>query len=121
MNKEPKIVKILQEHGEVSDEIDYFINMKLIELYGGGFTACQPSLVELEGGLQAIKMGIDYTYIDAKSSEVMGYGIIGSIYLNVENELPKIIYITPKEELDEKIKYIIENGIEAQPRPKGKY
>jgi hypothetical protein len=121
VGEEPKVVNIVEAQGEVSDEIDYLVNMKLLEMRGGGFTACQPSLVELENGVRAIRMGIDHTFIDSETGQVMGYGIIGYVYVAIDSPNYDILYITPQEELDEKVKYILENDVEPQPRPRGKY
>ena len=60
--EDPTIVKILQENGEINDELDYAIMNYLLQNRGPGFTACQPTLIELEEEKKAIKMGIDHTY-----------------------------------------------------------
>ena len=89
---------------------------------GMGYTACNPSLVEIdsEGNpAQVIKMGIDHTYVDSETGNVMGYGIVGYLYFDPEPF--KILYITPQEQLEAKVKYILESGMEATVRPKGKY
>lgn len=126
MGAEPNITKIIEPDGEVSDEIDYLANSRLAAERGFGFTACQPSLVEIEiegKSIQAIKMGIDHTYVDSKTGQVMGYGIIGHIYVSMDSDPQnfRVFYITPKEELEEKIQYIFENNVEATPRPNDKY
>ncbi|MCP4761534.1 MAG: hypothetical protein GY870_07115 [archaeon] len=127
---EPNVIKVLQPSGEVDDIIDYIVNNRLMAERGMGFTACQPSLVEIElknetgKPVKAIKMGIDHTYIDGDTGQVMGYGIIGTVFLSYEDEKPentKIYFMTPKEELENKIQYILKNEIEAQPRSRGKY
>ncbi|MFX0072665.1 MAG: hypothetical protein ACFFAO_16395, partial [Candidatus Hermodarchaeota archaeon] len=59
----PNIVKVIQEKGAVSDELDYALMNYLLKNRGTGYTACQPSLVELEGGIKAIKMDIDNTFL----------------------------------------------------------
>ena len=46
----PNILKVLQEKGAISDELDYALMNYLLKNRGTGYTACQPSLVELEGG-----------------------------------------------------------------------
>ncbi|GAI86719.1 unnamed protein product [marine sediment metagenome] len=51
----PDVVKILQEQGEINDELDYAIMSYLIKNRGTGYTACQPQLVELEGNKKAIE------------------------------------------------------------------
>ena len=52
--QDPSIVKVLQENGEINDELDYAIMNYLIQNRGPGFTACQPSLIELEEGKKSI-------------------------------------------------------------------
>ncbi|MBN2154581.1 MAG: hypothetical protein JW776_00870 [Candidatus Lokiarchaeota archaeon] len=119
---EPKIFKVLEEAGELSDELDYMVNNRLMAERGMGYTACTPSLVEIEHNgkrVEAIKMGIDHTFVDSDSGQVMGYGIVG--YLFFQTDPFEIIFITPKEQLEEKINYILESGMEASERPKGKY
>lgn len=121
---EPNIVEVIESEGEISDELDYIVNMKLMEKVGAGFTACQPSLVEIEQNgekTQAIKMGLDHTYVDSETGQVMGYGLVGHIFISPDPENFEMYYITPNEILDEKVEYIIENGIEPEPRPRGKY
>jgi len=119
---EPKILNIIEESGELSDELDYMVNNRLMAERGMGYTACTPSLVEIELGrntIQVIRMGIDHTYVDSDSGQVMGYGIVG--YLFFKTDPFEIIYITPKEQLEEKVTYILESGLEASERPKEKY
>lgn len=114
----PNVVKVIQKEGAISDEVDYAIMNYLMKRRGGGFTACQPSLVELEGGKQAIKMGIDSTHID-KNNQLMGLGIVGLMFIDFETL--NVIYCTPLEELEANIKKLEDAGIEPQHRPKGKY
>ncbi len=120
--KEPKILKIVEESGELSDELDYMVNNSLMQARGMGYTACNPSLVEIDlagNPTQVIKMGIDHTYVDSETGNVMGYGVVGYLYFNADPF--KILYITPQEQLENKVKYILESGMEAGVRPKGKY
>jgi hypothetical protein len=63
-------------------------------------------------------MGIDSTFVDDQG-KVMGYGIVGYLFLNAQPF--QILYITPKDDLEAKVKYILESGMEASERPKGKY
>jgi hypothetical protein len=114
----PNVVKVVQEQGAISDEVDYALMTYLMRLYGGGYTACQPSLVELEGGKQAIKMGIDHTFI-GKDNQMMGLGIVGTLF--IDHESLQVIYSTPLEELEANVQKLKEAGIAPQPRPKGKY
>lgn len=114
----PNVVKVIQKEGSISDEIDYAIMTYLMKKRGGGYTACQPSLVELEGGKQAIKMGIDSTFI-GKNNQLMGLGIVGILFIDYETL--NVIYCTPLEELEANIKKLEEAGIEPQHRPRGKY
>ena len=114
----PNVINVIQEKGSISDEVDYAIMTYLLRNRGPGFTACQPSLVELEGGKKAIKMGIDHTFI-YKNNQLMGLGIVGNLF--IDSETLKILYCTPPEELESNINKLKEAGIEPQPRPKGKY
>ncbi|MHC1590622.1 MAG: hypothetical protein ACXQS8_00890, partial [Candidatus Helarchaeales archaeon] len=107
MSAEPKVVKVIHETGMLNEELDWEITKYLMSL-GVGYTPCSPSLVELEGGKQAIRILIDKTAV--MKDGVYGYGIIGKIYI----EIPKsprdlrIIWMTPKEELEEKGKVALE-------------
>ena len=114
----PNVVKVIQEQGSISDEVDYALMNYLLKNRGPGYTACQPSLVELESGKQAIKMGIDHTFID-KKNQLMGLGIVGTLFIDFETL--KVIFCTPLEELEANIIKLRETGIEPQSRPKGKY
>lgn len=115
---EPIVTNVVNESGEVSDEIDYALSKFLLAERGAGFTACQPKLVELEDGTQAIKMGIDHTYLGTDMN-IYGFGIVGQIYVSTKDF--SIVYCTPIEELEENIKVLKDSGIDPQIRPKGKY
>ncbi len=115
---DPIIVKILQERGEINDELDYALMNFLLQNRGPGYTACQPSLVELDGGRMAIKMNLDHTFIN-NDNRLMGLGIVGQLY--IDHETLKVIYCTPVEVLVENIEKLKSAGIEPEPRPKGKY
>ena len=120
--QEPKILKVVEESGELSDELDYLVNNRLMAERGMGYTACSPSLVEIDhtgSAAQVIKMGIDHTYVDSDSGQVMGYGIVGYVFFNAEPF--DVLYITSKEDLESKVKYILESGMGSSVRPKGKY
>lgn len=114
----PTIVKVLQEYGEINDELDYAIMNYLLRNRGTGYTACQPQLVELEENRQAIKMDLDHTFID-KENQLMGLGIVGNLFIDVDSL--QVIYCTPNEELEKNIEKLKNAGIQPQPRPKGKY
>jgi len=114
----PSEVKILQEKGAINDELDYALMNYLLKNRGPGYTACQPSLVELDNGKKAIKMNIDNTFI-SKNNQLMGLGIVGTMY--IDSETLRVIYCTPKEELEINIEKIKSAGYEPQPRPRGKY
>jgi hypothetical protein len=116
--QDPSIIKILQKQGEINDELDYAIMNYLLQNRGPGYTACQPSLVELESGKQAIKMNLDHTFID-KDNQLMGLGIVGKIYVDLDTL--KVIYCTSNEDLENNINVLKSAGIEPQIRPKGKY
>ncbi len=114
----PNTIKVIEEKGEINDELDYALMNYLLTNMGPGYTACQPSLVELEGGSQAIKMGIDNTFI-GRNNALMGLGIVGNLYIDVTSY--KVIYCTPKEELEQNIVKLKNSGIAPQSRPRGKY
>ncbi len=114
----PSVVNILQEDGAINDELDYALMNYLLKNRGTGYTACQPSLVELEGGKKAIKMNIDNTLID-KNNQLMGIGIVGTLF--IDSETLQVIYCTSKEDLDNNIEKLISAGYKPQPRPRGKY
>ncbi|MHA1914284.1 MAG: hypothetical protein ACW986_14045 [Promethearchaeota archaeon] len=116
--QDPTVIKILQEQGEVNDELDYAIMSYLLQNRGPGFTACQPSLVELEGSKKAIKMSLDNTFVD-KNNQLMGLGIVGKIYIDFDSL--QVLYCTPLEDLITNVKVLESAGIEPQPRPRGKY
>ncbi|MFX1329691.1 MAG: hypothetical protein ACFE91_16300 [Promethearchaeota archaeon] len=114
----PSVIRVLEEQGEINDELDYALMNYLIKNRGTGYTACQPKLVELEGGKQAIKMNIDHTFVD-KNNQLMGLGIVGSIFIDLDTF--KVIYCTSAEELEKNIEKLKSAGIKPQSRPKGKY
>jgi hypothetical protein len=114
----PNVAKVIQEHGEINDELDYALMNYLLKNRGGGYTACQPSLVELSDGSQAIKMGLDNTFI-GKDNKLMGLGIVGTLFVNV-NSL-KVMFCTPLDDLEANIQKFKDAGVEPQERPKGKY
>ena len=116
----PNVIKVLQEQGEINDELDFALMNYLIANRGTGYTACQPQLVELENGKQAIKMNIDNTFID-KDNKLMGLGIVGTIFIDVDSLDKKIIHCSSSEELNKNIKKLKDAGIQPQARPKGKY
>ena len=74
--------------------------------------------MELEGGKKAIKMGIDNTFI-GKENQFMGLGIVGTLIIDYDSL--KVLYCTPKEELESNIEKLRNAGIDPQIRPKGKY
>lgn len=114
----PQIKKVIEEEGEISDELDYALMNYLLRNRGSGYTPCQPQLVELESGKKAIKMSIDNTFI-GKNNELMGLGIVGKIFIDPESF--DIIYATPKELLEKNIEKLENSGVKPQQRPKGKY
>jgi hypothetical protein len=132
LEEEPHVVNVLTP-GEVSDELDFFVNNTLAQERGMGLTACQPTLVELDEVGQAIRFKIDSTFLDAETDEIMGYGQIGSdygfageIYVTFdENDATnvEIIYITSQEQIDETIQSILADPDSYPPssRPRGKY
>jgi hypothetical protein len=118
LQNEPKVVKLLQEQGEINDELDYALMNYLLKNRGGGFTACQPKLVELEGGKKSIKMDIDSTFVD-KDNNFMGLGIVGKMYIDFDTL--QVIYCSPIEVLEKNIEKLKNAGIQPQTRPRGKY
>ena len=116
--EKPKIVKVLQEKGEINDELDYALMNYLIQNRGAGYTACQPQLVELENNIKAIKVNIDNTFVN-NTNQLMGLGIVGTLFVDY-NSL-SVISCTPKAELEQNIEKLKNAGITPQPRPKGKY
>lgn len=121
--EEPEVVEVLAEAGEISDELDYFISRYVMQVRGFGLTPCQPKLVKLSNGKSAIKLGLDHTFLDSETNQMMGYGIVGYVYVDYESsstENPQILYITPKEDIDLNIEQLT-SDVEPQPRPHGKY
>ena len=116
--QDPSVVKILQKQGEINDELDYAIMNYLLQNRGPGYTACQPSLVELEDGKQAIKMNLDHTFVD-KDNHLMGLGIVGKIYIDLDTL--QVIYCTPLEDLETNKQVLLDAGIKPEIRPRGKY
>ena len=116
----PNVVKVLQEQGEINDELDFALMNYLITNRGPGYTACQPQLVELENSKQAIKMNIDNTFID-KDNKLMGMGIVGILFVDIKSPDLEVIYCTSSEELVKNIEKLKNTGIQPQARPKGKY
>ncbi|MFX0140647.1 MAG: hypothetical protein ACFFDN_43815 [Candidatus Hodarchaeota archaeon] len=112
------MVKILEERGEINDELDYALMNYLLRNRGEGYTACQPQLVELEGGKNAIKMNIDHTFVDS-NNQLMGLGIVGNIFIDPDSL--QVLYCTSALELKENIDKLKSAGIKPQTRPKGKY
>ncbi len=96
----PNVIKILQEQGEINDELDFALMNYLMTTRGTGYTACQPQLVELKNNKQAIKMNIDNTLI-GKDNKLMGLGIVGTLFIDVESL--QVIYCTSSEELTKNI------------------
>ena len=79
----PRVKKILQENGEINDELDFALMNYLLTNRGTGFTACQPQLVELDNGKNAIKMSVDHTFID-ENNQLMGLGIVGTLFIDYD-------------------------------------
>ncbi|MHA1379096.1 MAG: hypothetical protein ACTSRG_12005 [Candidatus Helarchaeota archaeon] len=111
MSEEPKVVKVIQEKGIVDEEIDWQVAKHVMAL--GQYTPCAPSLVELEGGKQAIKYLIDKTVVEKDG--LYGYGIVGSLYVSV-NPLG-IMWFTPKETLEKNSEELIKTA-KPQKRPR---
>ncbi len=108
----PKVTKVIHETGQVADEIDWNISKFLIAERGPGFVACSPSLVELEGGTQAIKFLIDFTAV--QEDGVYGYGIVGELYSDLQG---KVLWCTPKEIMEQKRDELV-TTVQPEKRPK---
>ena len=118
LSSAPNVIKVLQEQGEINDELDYALMSYLITNRGPGYIACQPKLVELENSKQAIKMNLDITFIN-KDNKLMGLGIVGTLFIDVESL--QVMYCSSSEELNKNIEKLKDAGIQPQARPKGKY
>ena len=114
----PTVIKILQDKGEINDELDFALMNYLIINRGTGYTACQPQLVELENSKKAIKMNVDHTFID-KDNHLMGLGIVGTLFIDVDSL--QVMFCSSADELEQNIEKLKNAGIQPQPRPKGKY
>lgn len=116
----PTVTNVLAPEGEISDELDYAVANYVAQYIGFGYTACKPQLVEIsidDKTQQAIKMALDHTFIN-KNNQLMGYGIVGYIYIDPESN--QVLYHTTTEEIEENTKILIEDT-DPQPRPRGKY
>lgn len=111
MSEEPKVIKVIQEKGIVDEEIDWQVAKHVMAL--GQYTPCTPSLVELEGGKQAIKYLIDKTVVEKDG--LYGYGIVGSLFVSLDPL--GIMWFTPKEILEKKSEKLIETA-KPQKRPR---
>jgi len=109
--EEPKVVKVIQKAGKVDDEIDWQVAKHVMNL--GQYTPCQPSLVELEGGKQAIKYLIDKTVVEKDG--LYGYGIVGSLFVSLDPL--GIMWFTPKEILEKRSEELIKTA-KPQKRPR---
>lgn len=114
----PVVIKVLQEKGEINDELDFALMNYLMTKRGTGYTACEPQLVELEDGKKAIKMNIDHTFID-EDNHLLGLGIVGTLFIDYDSL--EVTFCSSSEELVKNIEKLKNAGIKPQPRPKGKY
>jgi hypothetical protein len=133
LDEVPKIAQIMVSDGQVSDEVDYFVNTYLAEQRGFGLTACQPALVQLESGEQAIRFKLDSTFVDAVTNNVKGYGLLGTdegfvgellLSYNPEDVSDmRVLFITPQEEIEHNLQQILANPekFPATERPRDKY
>jgi hypothetical protein len=115
---EPVVKRVIEETGEISDEMDYALANYLTQNEYFGYTPCQPSLVELKNGKNAIKIGLDHTFI-GEDNQLMGYGIVGYIYVDADST--EIIFCPPVADLEANVETLVDSGIDPQPRPRGKY
>jgi hypothetical protein len=114
----PSVKNILQENGEINDELDFALMNYLLTNRGTGFTACQPQLVELDNSKKAIKMSIDHTFID-QNNQLMGLGIVGTLFIDFDSL--QVTFCSSSEDLANNIEKLKNAGINPQPRPRGKY
>lgn len=133
MLDQPTIKSVLVTEGDVSDELDYFVNTYVLSHRGMGLTACEPSLVELADGMKAIRFKLDSTFVDSQTNDIKGYGQIGSdigfvgevlvSYDENNQENMEVLYISSQEEIDLKSQEILSypDSFPAFVRPKGKY
>ena len=91
----PKINRILHESGAISDEVDWNLAKFLLAERGTGYVPCGASLVELEGGTQAIRLQIDFTALEEDG--VYGYGITGELFADLQGN---VLWCTPLEEME---------------------
>jgi hypothetical protein len=108
---EPKVVQVIEEKGKVDEQVDWQVAKHVMAL--GQYTPCQPSLVELEGGKQAIKYLIDKTVVEKDG--LYGYGIVGSLYVSLDPL--GIMWFTPKEILEKRSEELIKTA-QPQKRPR---
>ena len=132
-DERPEIIAVIAAEGEVSDEIDYAVNRFISAERGMGLTACQPSLVEIKDGSQAIRFKLDSTYIDAKTNDMMGLGqlgqeegFVGEVFISYIEDDPEdihMLFLTPEDEIDEITESVMANPKDypPNPRPSGKY
>ncbi|MFO8018904.1 MAG: hypothetical protein R6U96_09730 [Promethearchaeia archaeon] len=118
MSDSPNVVKVIDDDVEISDELDYALMKFLMNNRGSGYTACQPKIVQINDGQEAIQMGIDNTFV-GKDNQLMGLGIVGKMFIDVDSL--EVLYCTPKDELEKNIQKLEDAGVDPQPRPKGKY
>ena len=118
LSNPPSVKKILQENGEINDELDFALMNYILTNRGTGFTACQPQLVELDDRKKAIKMSIDHTFID-ENNQLMGLGIVGTIFIDFDTL--QVTFCSSSEDLVNNIEKLKTAGVKPQPRPKGKY
>ncbi|MFX1299285.1 MAG: hypothetical protein ACFFD2_31030 [Promethearchaeota archaeon] len=107
----PKVIKVIHESGQVADEIDWLIAKFLMNERGTGYVACCASLVELEGGNQAIKFQIDFTAMEEDG--VYGYGFVGELFCNTQGD---IIWCTSKDAMELKRDELVAT-VQPQKRP----
>ncbi len=112
MAESPKVSKVLYESGKVAEEVDWNVSKFLMNERGPGYVACCASLVELEGGDQAIRFQIDFTAMEEDG--VYGYGYVGEIFSDAQGNVK---WCTTKEEMEKKREELIATA-EPQKRPK---
>ena len=112
MAEPPKVNKVLHESGQVADEIDWNVSKFLMNDRGVGYVPCCASLVELEGGSQAIRFQIDFTAMEEDG--VYGYGYVGELFSDAQGN---VTWCSPKEAMEQKRDELVATA-EPQKRPK---
>jgi hypothetical protein len=107
----PKVIRVLHESGEVSDEVDWNLSKFLLAERGTGYVPCCASLVELEGGTQSIRLQIDFTALEEDG--VYGYGIVGELFADLQGN---VFWCSPAEEMERRRDELV-TTVQPEKRP----